>query len=1191
MMKYFLLLIFSFLFSIVHGQELHRCLTDSIMQKVFEENPEYKKNMEVGFRQLHVLRSKQKNLRRDEEIVIPVHFIIVHPPGQEIGEGENHSIARILSQLDVINQDFARTNTDAHLTPSVFPVGDTGIRFCLAAFDPNGQPTTGITRYATDLNFRQNELMIKTATGWPREDYLNIWVAELGEWLGFAYIPTTSNLPNRNLDGVMIRHNVFGGPGYGQPPRFNKGRTGTHEIGHYLGLRHVWAGGCTGDDGIDDTPIQEKENFHCPTHPSPSCTNAGDMFMNYMDYVDDSCMNAFTIGQGDYMHLILNTVRSSIGESAEFRCIEELPLELIINDLNPINCHDDEAAIVSLKAHGGRAPYRFFLGNQSNTDGLFADLEAGEYSFVVEDVLERRDTLKLTIIRPDALGLDIVNIEHNLCFGGSDGSVVLAGNGGKGSYDFSLEGPLFSNNSSGLFSNLLSGEYTAVLVDSAWCETRMQFVIESPAELEVNTPLKTDPNCFGSSDGQLLIAVSGGVPPYQFTFNGNTTPVNVFNEIAAGIYTLKIEDANECKETRFIEFSEPDEIIPSITREVKPGCNGPLDGVLELTASGGIPPYQYSLDGVHFQADFVFDALTEGDYTIFVRDSRQCEQEIFHVLAAKKIPDYSVILGSDIACHGDSTGFIEINIMDVDGSYTIELNGVQSEQGLFEGLTSGVHALKIKDADGCYIEEFFILTDDSPIEFELSEVKEPRCHDSSDGTFSIVSGISGLNYIVNGQAYGNQTEFTDLPGGHYLVIAVDGGDCPASRSLVLNTPRALQIDWNLTEISCHSVDDAELRLRATGGNTGELLWRFDDGDFVMAERQIVLQNLSSGIYRIQLQDPNLCEAELEVIIENPTPIITGYTLLSPDDCSSDEFTGSFSIFAFGGTPPYIYKILGLETDLGLFYGFQGGIYQMELLDSRDCIVGLEIKIPMENGFNIESMLIEDVSCFGLADGRMALQISPDADYIFRLIQPEQLEVEPDRLPAGEYVFSVSESDFTCPQLLSFTVIEPEPLSLKVIDIEYLSGVDLYRVAVEAAGGTLPYKYSLNAAGPFTDMPFLEIEQAGNYQIFVEDANSCVYMLDFQISSTYNPASLDSFLVYPNPARDILRIKGGKMKEKETRIMISDVTGRKISQLHQIVTGQNGVTELDIHLLEDGIYFLHIITSGNIKSTKFVKLSK
>lgn len=253
---------------------------------------------------------------------IPVVVHIIHN-GEAIGSGTNISDAQILSQIEVINKDFKRLNTDAVNTPAEFQplAGNMDIEFILARRDPNGLPTTGINRVqGTKTSWTMGDNAIfKALSYWNANDYLNIWVVRFTRsTIGYAQFPVSEleGLENYRdglaaTDGVAIDYLAFGtidaGP-FDLDPKFNKGRTATHEIGHFFGLRHIWGDANCGTDYVEDTPTQRSFTSNCPSHPQTTIcgTSIVKMFQNYMDYTNDACMNIFTAGQIGRMELILN---------------------------------------------------------------------------------------------------------------------------------------------------------------------------------------------------------------------------------------------------------------------------------------------------------------------------------------------------------------------------------------------------------------------------------------------------------------------------------------------------------------------------------------------------------------------------------------------------------------------------------------------------------------------------------------------------------------------------------------------------------------------------------------------------------------------------------------------------------------------------------------------------------------------
>ncbi len=252
------------------------------------------------------------------------------------GDNENLEVSQIESQIDALNRDYRLQNQDQNLIPAPFSpfATDTLVEFALAVRDPRGNPTTGITRTRTSKTVFPYDSSDQHATekldqmvkfdgfgksAWPRDSYLNLWTCNLGGGLlGYAQFPGGAAA----TDGVVIKNTAFGSTGIAAPP-YNLGRTAVHEVGHWLNLLHIWGddnGGCSGSDMVDDTPNQAGPNFsdvRISSFPHITCNNGpnGDMFMNYMDYVDDDTMVMFSAGQLRRMNATFSGPRALLASS------------------------------------------------------------------------------------------------------------------------------------------------------------------------------------------------------------------------------------------------------------------------------------------------------------------------------------------------------------------------------------------------------------------------------------------------------------------------------------------------------------------------------------------------------------------------------------------------------------------------------------------------------------------------------------------------------------------------------------------------------------------------------------------------------------------------------------------------------------------------------------------------------------
>jgi hypothetical protein len=247
-------------------------------------------------------------------ITIPVVVHVVHRTA-----AENISDAQVTSQIKALNRDYRAKNQDKSKVPAAWKslLVDANVEFALATKDPAGKATGAITRTQTKLaSFGPDNTVKAAKTGgadpWPPDRYLNIWVCTLGQsLLGYAQFPGGP----AKTDGVVILNTAFGTTGTAAAP-FDKGRTATHEVGHFLNLRHIWGdrNDCTGNDFVVDTPPAQHANMGKPAFPHISCNNGpnGDMFMNYMDYVDDDAMFMFTVGQVARMNAALAGPRKAL---------------------------------------------------------------------------------------------------------------------------------------------------------------------------------------------------------------------------------------------------------------------------------------------------------------------------------------------------------------------------------------------------------------------------------------------------------------------------------------------------------------------------------------------------------------------------------------------------------------------------------------------------------------------------------------------------------------------------------------------------------------------------------------------------------------------------------------------------------------------------------------------------------------
>lgn len=382
-----------------------------------EQKAQFEDWLRQKISQKQILKQSRGAILQNETIYeIPVVVHVIHQSSDSEGNGGNIPEGQITSQITTLNEDFRRMNADQINTPADFldDATDVNVTFVLAKRDPEGLPTTGIVRVVGSQNsYTINEAEELAANSyWPAEEYLNIWVANLsGGLLGFAKFPV-SNEPgmdedpnlNRLIDGVYVDYEYFG-TGFNADD-FSKGRTLVHEIGHWMGLRHIWGdGGCSVDDFCNDTPVQGSSTSGCPDVTKTSCSTI-DMFQNYMDYTDDVCMNLFTNCQGDRMRTVLeNSPRrkellTSSGKADAVQVANDLGIRSVISpsfgncfmefspqvEIRNYGTNDITSYSIDLLVDGGLISTDAFIQTLNPLQSVFINLSELSISEDVEDI-------------------------------------------------------------------------------------------------------------------------------------------------------------------------------------------------------------------------------------------------------------------------------------------------------------------------------------------------------------------------------------------------------------------------------------------------------------------------------------------------------------------------------------------------------------------------------------------------------------------------------------------------------------------------------------------------------------------------------------------------------------------------------------------------------------------------------------
>ena len=948
------------------------------MEKFYQEVPEARFSFEESMK---IWKDSRKTQSRSSiPVTIPVHVIIVHPPGEPVGSGDNLSLLRIQSQIDVLNQDFPVINSDIVNVPSQFDVGYSEIQFCLATKDPNGNDTNGVTRYATDLEFETNNFFIMEETIWDNSLYLNIYVTSTIQDLGFSPVASPAYTIPPLWDAPTVLTSAFGGPGFATINNYNLGRTAVHEIGHWLGLNHLWGpmmGGCTEDDGMDDTPTQEESTFFCPDHPVSSCNNPAIFFMNFMDYVNDDCMLAFSEDQVDYMHFIIEQVRPGLIGAHLTKCEEIIiPDPIIGTVLSTTNesCSGSDDGAATITATGGTAPYTYSLdGAVAQANGTFNNISGGAHTVTIYDALNATGSINFNIDIATPIIIEVVAVT-NPCGSNPNGSFgVVATGGNPGGLTITVNQNM--TNPSNFFTGLTAGTFSIQAADSQSCVEELIFVLNEednpfgPITIDIIYPAfddcETDPN---SVSVQFISDPAEDINNISLN-NGLTANAGLIEGLSTGTFSYTISNDEGCQETGSFTIDQQYYYDISYTTS-PPDCANSNNGsvlytnntdlqiflVMSVGTSTGPTSYNNIPSGIHDVAVYGFNncLLSEETIDFSVNEINATVEEI--------IPD----------CDSGLTDF-QVSATGGSGQLNYSFNGQMNTTGIFQHVDPGVHEVIVTDANNC---AQAILVEiqgvDTPIMVNTTLGQEVLCF--GETTFiniNVQGGAPPYEYILNGISQ-SESFIENLGGGLYELTVRSAIECSEDftwQAEVIEYEELVLENINVVDSECSSqggIFEAEIF-------DGSLPYYYilDQTDTFLIED---LPTLSDGQHSIQALDGNGCSSEVydfDIIVSEP--ISLEVEILNHVTCHGLS-NGKINLFIESNVGVVNYE---WNTSAPDFQALEAGNYELTVTNMVGCTAVAEFEITQPDELIIETeILIPAGNLAGSAEFIMAGGTAP-----------------------------------------------------------------------------------------------------------------------------------------------------------------------------------------------------------------------
>ncbi|MEM7374724.1 MAG: gliding motility-associated C-terminal domain-containing protein [Bacteroidota bacterium] len=639
--------------------------------------------------------------------------------------------------------------------------------------------------------------------------------------------------------------------------------------------------------------------------------------------------------------------------------------------------------------------------------------------------------------------------------------------------------------------------YSLIATNSCGADTSdVPVGVAPPLSISLSTE---DLDCFGDNSGVITAVPFGGGANPVFSWTPNVGSGPVINNLAAGTYSVSVVDASGCMDTVTTTLVEPPLLSVNIDTVININCFGSFLGGISVSASGGTPGYEYSLDATNFFTISDFTNLPAGIYTVTARDANGCLTSLPGVQISQPIQPIIGTIDSLVNTNcNNNLGAIYASGTGGTPGYMFSLNGAAFQtNGDFTGLQPGYYQVLIADTLGCMdtvVAEIIEVADPFLL---LDSIGNISCFGGSDGFIEVspVSGTQPYLFQLDGGAFVPDSLFTGLSAGPHEVSLADANGCRYGLNVFLTEPDSLfGLVGNQTEVQCNGSNEGSVMVLASGGVGGYTFSLDPAGPFGVNNS---FTGLLAGTYTVHIRDLNQCPAEVPVTISEPDPIQG--ILLNQEDVSCFGLSdGSFIIEGTGGTPDYQYSFEDFPfVDSGAFVNLPAGTYKIVIRDDRGCEDSTDVTInePLPVGIDITDLV--NVDCYEAASGMIQVAgTGGTAPYEFAF---DSLTYSPissiSGLREGSYVILVRDAN-GCMSQIEADITQPEELLGQVINQPITCfGDDDGSASASAMGGVTPYSYSWSNGSSSSSVNNLG---PGNHLVVVTDNNGCELAMSTEI---------------------------------------------------------------------------------------------
>lgn len=694
-------------------------------------------------------------------------------------------------------------------------------------------------------------------------------------------------------------------------------------------------------------------------------------------------------------------------------------------------------------------------------------------SYAQDQPAEKKNGINIIITQSPKILVKIDAVTHNGCYGEEKGAVNVSAYGGYPPYKYYWS----SGDTTQDVAGLKAGLYKVAVYDGFSCSDTVTIRINEPEKLLAKVESIKDIVCYGYNNGEIDITVSGGKAPYTYSWSdGNTT--QDLKSVNSGRYSVLVTDANFCQEIITADVAEKPLIVRSVDDVQNIKCHGDSTGSVDITVSGGVPPYTYQWTTGQGTEDL--RSLKAGIYEVVVKDSEGCTE----VSSTKVVEPAALSITFDevnnLRCFGDYGGAININVQGGKQPYLYRWNNGKTTQDI-AGIQAGEYAVQVTDVNGCSSSISSKITQPEALTVSLVDSKNVLNHGGKNGSIDInvTGGVGPYKYKWSNTS--TRQDIDSLAAGNYAVRVTDANGCAKIMNVTITQPSPLVVKLdNTLDIACNGNKTGEINISVIGG-VPPYNYKWSNG--------AVTEDISAapaGKYSVIVTDANGHQKKVEATLTEPTAFKAQVVSTTDILCNGDK-TGAVDIKAEGGILPYRYRWSNGYVSQDIDH-VPAGDYTVKVMDANHCEVDMSATIKQPELLTLAFEKITDIKCMGDTTGAIDISVKGGvAPYKYKWSNGSAAQ-DLRRIKAGDYNVFVTDSK-GCTGQLEAKVTEPRLLTLaeNVVRNVDCNGNNTGSISLHVSGGVTPYKYKWNTGDTLLN---ISGKKAGNYNLKVADANGC-----------------------------------------------------------------------------------------------------